>query len=80
MRAVLPAYQTDHGTPGPELQSELKTLGVVIAHVFGHPAAATQRPQVFDSSPAKVRGRLRDRGGQVRAVRRKSECPGQRTL
>lgn len=76
MRAVLATHQTDHGTPGPELQSEPKTLGTVIAHVFGHPAAAAKRPQVFDSAPAKVRGRLRDRGGQIRTVRRKSKCPG----
>lgn len=74
VRTVPAADQADHRAPGSKFQGEPPALGAVVAHVFGYPAAATQRPQIFDCPPAEVRRRLRDRGREVRPVRRKSEC------
>lgn len=73
VRTVPAADQTDHGTSGPEFAGQPQALGAVVVDVFGHLAAAAEHSKVFDSAFAQVCRRLRDRGGEVRSVCRKSE-------
>jgi len=55
LRTVPAADQADHRTSGSKFEGQPQALGPVVAHLFGHLAAATQRPKIFDCTSTEVR-------------------------